>query len=103
MEMTYCPHKPMVLCTKTLIHIGSLRLPASGTIWLGRIILFFIMLLFSGLGIFFLLKTHPFSTSVLILVESMILIALKKTSRGKFISVGLIGACVAFSLLGWMH
>lgn len=58
--MTYCPHKHRVLCPKTLIHIGSLRLPASGTIWLGRIILFFIMLLFSGLGFFFIKNTSVF-------------------------------------------
>lgn len=48
-------------------------------------------------------KTLPFSTSVLILVGSMVLITLKKTSRGKLMSLGLLGTCVAFSLLGWMH
>lgn len=53
MEATYYPHEHRVLCTKTLIHIGSLRIPTSGIIWLGRIILFFITLLFAGLGFFY--------------------------------------------------
>lgn len=50
--MTYYSHEHRVLCTKPLIHIGSLRIPSSGIIRLGRIILFFIMLLFAGLGFF---------------------------------------------------
>lgn len=57
---------------------------------------------FCRVGGFFIdkTKTLPFSTSVLILLGSMVLMALKKTSRGKFMSLGLLGACVAFSFLG---
>lgn len=90
-------------CVQNQIHIGSLRIPASGIIWLGRIILFFIMLLLAGLGFLIKKKQTPFSTSLLVLVESVVLIALKKTSRGKLISWGLLGACVALCFLGWMH
>lgn len=87
-------------CVQNQIHIGSLGMPTSGTIWLGRIILFFIMLLLAGLG--FLISNKQtnslfyFST----LVESVVLIALKKTSRSKLISQGLLGACVALCFLG---
>lgn len=58
---------------------------------------------FCRVGVFFIDKTLPFSTSLLILVGSMVLIALKKTSGGKLMSLGLLGACVAFSFLGWTH
>lgn len=61
---------------------------------------------FCRVGGFFIKKknnTPSFSTSVLILVESVVLIVLMKTSRGKLISLGLLGACVAFSFLGWMR
>lgn len=60
---------------------------------------------FGRVGFFNLKKTKqtPFSTSLLILVESVVLIALKKTLRGKLISWGLLGVCVALCFLGWMH
>lgn len=45
-------------CVQNLIHIGSLRMPTSGIIWLGRIILFFIMLLLAGLGFLILKKNQ---------------------------------------------
>lgn len=76
-------------CVQNQIHIGSLRIPTSGIIWLGRIILFFIMLLLAGLGFLISNKQTPFSTFLLILVESVVLIALKKTSKEKLISRGL--------------
>lgn len=75
-------------------------MPASGIIWLGRIILFFIMLLLAGLGFLISNKQTNSLFYFCTLVESVVLIALKKTSRGRLISRGLLGACVALCFLG---
>lgn len=105
MEITYCPHEHRGLCTKP----DSYWILAYANFWynmVGKDHFVLYNAAFGRVGFFNLKKKNkqtPFSTSLLVLVESVVLIALKKTLRGRLISWDLLGACVALCFLGWMH
>lgn len=91
-------------CVQNQIHIGSLRIPTSGIIWLGRIILFFIMLLLAGLG--FLISNKQ--TNFLFYFSAYFggkcgPYCTKENLEGKVNLMGSLGACVALCFLGWIH
>lgn len=108
--MTYCLHEHRALCTKP----DSYWILTYTIFWYNMVgkdhfVLYnttfcrVVFLLFLFFNLYFIIFYFSFSISMLILVESVVPIALDKTSRGKLISLGLLGACVAFSLLGWIH
>lgn len=86
-------------CVQNQIHIGSLGMPASGTIWLGRIILFFIMLLLAGLG--FLITNKQ--TNSLFYFSTLVESGPYCTKENLEVKVNLTGSfrCLCCSLLSW--
>lgn len=88
-------------CVQNQIHIGSLRMPTSGIIWLGRIILFFIMLLLAGLSFFNFKQTNSLFYFSAYFGGKCGPYCTKENLEGK---VNLTGSfrCLCCSLLAWL-